>query len=347
MRTLDDVVVRRHRLRDASDDELAVHHDLQRTLWAERRPQDPPLPLAVTIAEHRGQPEFVDGITFAAWAGDRVVGAAVVVVGRQGHNEHLVEVDLGVHPEWRRQGIGRRLLRETVALTEAEGRRLVMAWTDSAVPAGDAFAAAVGARAGLVERESELSLPDLDRALVERWVAEGPERAPGYELVWGIGSRPAELFDELARVYGATNGAPTDDLEVEDEHLTPEQLVGWEEARRAIGRDVVACYARERSTGRIVGFTELFWHGDWPTRVEQGWTAVEEAHRGHALGKWLKGAALLQALERWPAATTVVTENAYSNDAMLGINDALGFRETTSFTVWQATVDELRATATG
>ncbi|MEA1903199.1 MAG: GNAT family N-acetyltransferase, partial [Actinomycetota bacterium] len=55
-------------------------------------------------------------------------------------------------------------------------------------------------------------------------------------------------------------------------------------------------------------------------------TMVDPAHRGHALGKWVKAAVNLEALEKWPGGRYEETGNAEGNDAMLGINRAMGFR---------------------
>ena len=58
---------------------------------------------------------------------------------------------------------------------------------------------------------------------------------------------------------------------------------------------------------------------------------VDREHRGHALGKWLKSAVILHGLERWPEADDIETMNAFSNEAMLGINREIGFEH--EFTV--------------
>ena len=61
-------------------------------------------------------------------------------------------------------------------------------------------------------------------------------------------------------------------------------------------------------------------------------TMVDPPHRGQSIGKWVKGATNLAALERWPDGVYQETGNAFTNDAMLAINHAMGFRHDLTIT---------------
>lgn len=84
--------------------------------------------------------------------------------------------------------------------------------------------------------------------------------------------------------------------------------------------------------------TDVHWNPSQADTVWQGNTGLHPDHRGHALGKWLKAAMLQRILDERPAAVDVRTGNADSNDAMLGINHALGFRPFIANTTWQVEV---------
>ena len=58
----------------------------------------------------------------------------------------------------------------------------------------------------------------------------------------------------------------------------------------------------------------------------QGLTGVRDVHRGRGLGKWLKAEMLLRVRRDFPEVRVVSTGNASSNEAMLSINERLGFR---------------------
>jgi mycothiol synthase len=62
-----------------------------------------------------------------------------------------------------------------------------------------------------------------------------------------------------------------------------------ERAAAAAGLERWAYYAVNDATGDFVGLTDILVNPAAPERVHVGNTAVEPAHRGRALGKWLKG----------------------------------------------------------
>lgn len=333
--------------RTASDDFLVALHTLETAFDLEAKPDESPTPFEAYRSRYRSMPAFRDVLAWVAWEDGTPVAAVTAELDRTGDNDHVVEAFAMVAPLHRRGGLGRRLLAQVVEAAEAENRRLLLGYTASSVPSGAAFMRRLGASEGLVERESELDLERLDRAMVDRWLAEGPHRAADYDLVVIEAELPAELHDAYAALYDVTNSAPRDDLAVEDSHRTPDQIREAERARREAGRERILCLARHRYSGDLAGWTELGHHPSEPWKVHQFWTAVHPDHRGHALGKWLKAANLARALERWPEAKKIVTGNAYSNDAMLGINNALGFAETLAWTVWQVPLADLRDYITG
>ena len=65
---------------------------------------------------------------------------------------------------------------------------------------------------------------------------------------------------------------------------------------------------------------------DRPWLAEQHDTSVVRAHRGHRLGLLLKLEMLRWLAEDEPRLETIDTWNAESNDHMVAINEALGYR---------------------
>ncbi len=334
--------LRDHDPRTAPEQEMAAVLALRNALQAEVQPDDPPRSLEVALARARNAPSFSEVRAWTLWSGDRVVALAEVEIERTGDNEHLCDLTVGVHPDHRRRGLARALLAPAVEYVRAERRTHVLGATVGH-EAGAAFAERLGGRIGQVDRVSELCVADADRDLLRTWLEEGPVRAPGYELVRWEAGVPEDDIAEFCRLFDATNTAPRDDLEMDDEHLTPEQLREWEASFEAEGGETISHVVRHRATGRLVGFTDLYWSPLEPHRAEQGWTAVEPEHRGHALGKWLKAAAFERLTERWPAVVKIKTDNAVTNDAMLGINVAMGFRPAREVTIWQIPVEGIEA----
>jgi RimJ/RimL family protein N-acetyltransferase len=90
--------------------------------------------------------------------------------------------------------------------------------------------------------------------------------------------------------------------------------------------------------GRCVGGTEATFEPDDPSLVHQGNTGIDPGHRHLGLARWAKGAMLQRIRTDVPGTRRVRTDNARSNAAMLGINDALGFRTIRMRREWQLVI---------
>lgn len=330
--TVDDV-------RTLGDDDIAKLTDLINVMQLEREPNDPPSPVAFIAASLRSAPDFIDVNGAFARIGDRIVGLARAVIVRTGENQHLVQAAVAVRPEHRQQGIGRRLLACLVPVCENEGRSLLVSDTSDRVPAGEAFAERLGATRGLAIQINRLLIADVDRALMQQWVDDAPKRAKGYSLLMIDGPIPEEMVGPFVELVDVMNDAPRDDLEIEDEHLTVEQLRSSETAGQAQGSERWTAIVRHDATGELAGFHDVSWNPVSPKTVGVGATGVRPAHRGHAIGKWLKAAITLRVIDERPQVADIRTGNAYSNDAMLGINTEMGYRHYKKTTIWQVSVN--------
>ena len=331
-------------LREQPDGLLAELYAVRGELHGEATPGDPWMPLAGEIASARHQPAFEDGIVLAA----RDPGGAVRGYASCGWLylsgwDHVLQTHIAVLPGVRRQGLGRVLLDRAAAVAQRRGLRLVTGRTRDNVPAGAAFCAAMQAEKAMVSDENRLDLRGIDRALVGQWLADGPRRAPAYRLLFVAGPTPPELADEAAAVLNVMNTAPLEDLDVGDACFTPELLSQQDEATSAVGAERRAYYAVEERSGRFVGLSDITVRPELPDRVWVGDTAVDPAHRGQGLGKWLKAAIIRNILDELPHVRWVITWNAGSNEPMLAINHDLGFRAVAVYTTWQVPVTELRA----
>jgi GNAT superfamily N-acetyltransferase len=265
------------------------------------------------------------------------VGYVVVGLFTDGSNDHLGWVQIGVLPQHRRNGIGRTLATKALELVVAGGRTSITFDTVNTVPAGIAFAEAVGADPALREHVSVVDTSDLDWSMLEAWLEAGPRRAPGYDLISWEDDIPEEFYSELARLFRiGEEDMPLDDLDfrpmVESADTVKERL----ERTRGVVRRVTAV-VRHRESGRLVGFSELVVTGQNTATLQTTLTVVDRNHRGSAIGKWVKSGAILQALRRFPEAERIVTDNAASNAPMLGINELIGFRPRYEIISWQTT----------
>jgi GNAT superfamily N-acetyltransferase len=120
------------------------------------------------------------------------------------------------------------------------------------------------------------------------------------------------------------NQAPEEDLPGKIK-VTPERRRIDEKNYTEKGYIWVTIISRE-SSGAISGLTEIFYHPDNPHFIEQELTGVKKKYRGRGLGKWLKSEMLFYIKKRFPDIEFITTGNNDANEAMLSINDRMGYK---------------------
>jgi mycothiol synthase len=334
------ITIRPVDIRNLSDDDARASHALRVATVAERTPDDPAPKWEETQAQLQNIPPYVDVWMWFVEQDGKTLGSADIGVMRADENQHLAQFSIKLLPEARRQGVGKQLLKEIVAVAEAENRTLLMTDTASTVPSGAAFLERIGAKVGLESHVNQLKLSELPEGLLDTWTSE---LAEGFTPGLWEGAYPEESIEEILQLFDIFNTVPRGELQVEDFKLTEEQLRHGEQSRAKRGIERWSLYVRDNETGKIAGFTELLWNPHKPTFVHQGITAVWPQYRGKRLGRWLKASLLKKLLAERSNVTIVRTENADSNDAMLKINTELGFKPYLAEHVWQMPTETVKA----
>lgn len=286
----------------------------------------------------------MDGWALIARDGaSQIIGSARVLSQELKGNRHIAQTSIAVLPDRRRAGAGRALLGAAVDAAEALQRTRLVGRSRGNVPAGEAFARHIGAELGQIMIENRIDLEQLNHNLVRGWIDDGPRRAPGYHLMFVHGVTPPELGPAVVEALEIMNTAPRDNLDQRDFRITPEQLRDQEQAFTALGFERWALYTVEDATGHFVGLTDLSFRLAAPERIQVGNTGVDLAHRGHALGKWLKASMTQRVLDDLPEARALITSNAAGNAAMLRINQELGYRPSAAEMTWQISVERARS----
>jgi mycothiol synthase len=336
--------VTRHNAAEFSDEEIAIGTRLYNSFEAEVWPEDPVTPITDAIAAARAVPPRTTRTAFRAWSDDgTLVGSVEVAIDREhDDNPDLLDCAIVVNRDYRGQGIGTALLGHVVEFASAEGRERLVGQTRPRAPDGERFAMRVGAVRKAESHSNHLPTAEVDHRLLESWVRSGPQRAAGYELVAWDGTIPDDHLSAFLDLLLVMNDEPRDDLEVNDFTITPSQWREGEAQGAAIGQERWFLVARRSSDGALAGFHDLAWVPAFPHVMWVGNTGVRAEHRGHALGKWLKAAMTLRVLDEKPEVTDIRTGNADSNDAMLGINRAMGYRPLYATTTWELPIGKPR-----
>ena len=329
----------------ASEPECMALHAFTSRMRAELMPDDPPTPLAEAIAAWRHLQSLGNTTVWVARQPDE---PAIVARGQVSHlypiaaeNQHVVRASIQVLPEHRRQGVARALLAPIAHAMRDQERRLLITETSGRAPAGASFMERLGGERGLETRTYQLDIASLNQERVREWQARAVERAADFELGFWDGPFAEADLAAIADLNGVMNTQPLGSLAIQHHRMTPAQLRQIESALLARGTQRWTMYVRERATGRLAGFTEVFWKPSAPALMAQGNTGVFPEHRGRGLGRWLKAAMLDKVLRERPQVRRVRTGNADSNAAMLEINRELGFEPRTSQIVWQLKIEKL------
>jgi GNAT superfamily N-acetyltransferase len=252
-------------------------------------------------------------------------------------------VEVQVHPDLRRDGLGRRLLEHLVDHCRADGRARVIGSSMAALPggsprdpAGSAFAVAMGAAAAHHEVRSRLDLTTLDDARLLDLRVDGWRRAGGYSIVQWSDHVPDPYVADIARLDSRLlQDAPMGDLKIEPEKIDVVRTRATEDVRLARGERSYHTGLRHDATDALVAWTLVVvdamidYHG-W-----QQITIVDPVHRGNRLGIIAKVENLAYARRSEPLLRQIDTWNAAGNTHMIAINEQLGFRPVDRWVGWQ------------
>lgn len=300
------------------------------------RPDEPPRPARdhVALGRRLAQPGgSMEGTHRAAVAADAVVGALRLLLPVR-DNTTVAYVDLAVHPDARRRGVGSALLEEAGRIAAAAGRTALVAEVDEPVPgtAGRAFARHHGWTCDLQESRRDLALP-VDEARLAALETQARAAGEDYEVLTWRDRTPDALAEDRALLgRRMSTDAPSGDVPVEEEHWDVARIREDEAAHVARGRTVLTGGAVR--DGRLVAYTELHVPLEQPERAHQGATLVLREHRGHRLGARVKVAVLRELAATLPQVRRISTYNSESNRPMVAVNEALGFRRAGGLSTW-------------
>jgi GNAT superfamily N-acetyltransferase len=298
---------------DATEFFAAVH--------AVDRPEWPPTPRAGIEEQLRSAHLGTEPAAY--WLGrleDGRLAAIGVIRLPQAENTELAPLDVRVHPQLRRQGLGEQTLRLLVAQAREAGRTRLMGGQLREGGPGLPWSKRFGFEPVHGYIVQDLQIAETDPAL---WDVPVP---PGYQLRDWIGPTPEDVIESYAAARRAISDAPTGEMTFEDPRWSPERVREDEAEVAAKGAEQRIVVAIHEATGAVAGITELFTSESRPKHAQQGDTAVLAAHRGRGLGRAMKAAMMRRLVRERPELEYVSTQTAADNKWMAQVNHQIGYR---------------------
>lgn len=305
--------------RSAPEEDLRACHDVGvASDEADGRPGPPPTYEA--SVRRLNMPLTVYGPCrhLAVRDGTRLIGLGLVGLPTA-ENTGIGFVEVEVHPQWRRQGVGTAFLRELVARIRSDGRSTVFCGGVLDPGAGWPFASALG-----FKEVQRIVLQSLDIPTANRSAWDLPV-ASGYRLTRWTGHAPDELVASFALARQAIEDAPEGDTTFEQPTWTVDRVRAGEDNHRQRNIEQRVVVAVHEDTNAVVGLTEIEVRPDAVAAMQMD-TAVLAGHRGHGLGVAMKAGLLRQLLVERPEVVRINTTTDATNKHMIAVNHTLGYR---------------------
>lgn len=326
--------------RVAPDDLLREMHEFYLQMDEEMLPGDPPMPFERRAADWR---QIRSDHVTPRWLlriGGEIVASAVAWLNLE------QDLDNGfgwifVLPDLRGEGHARRLSAVLFECLQGHRRKRLNTYARAGHPAEGALRAA-GMKLVYREKRSRLAVDDVDMPLMRSWIERGSERARDYELLPLRIPFPDDAVERYCELQFQMNTAPMEDVERDDEVLEPRIWREQEEQTTASGHDLLTYVAVHGPTGQFVGSTSVQTDRLYPEQAWQFETVVHPDHRNKGLGRLLKASMIERVVADWPVVERIDTFNAGSNEPMLNINVAMGFRPIQSVNGYQGELATVR-----
>jgi GNAT superfamily N-acetyltransferase len=240
-----------------------------------------------------------------------------------------------VHPDHRRDGHGSVIMNEALRRTREAGRNTIWVGAPEDDQGARKFVEGFGFSYASHDARRRQVLARVDQGEVKRLWTQAEAAASDYCLERLRPPIADEVLSELVDVTAAINDAPMGDLTYEDEKFDLQRLRDNEAALAGRGNCAYRVIARHRDSGEIGGHTMVVTHPLQPEVGGQADTAVARHHRGHRLGLWLKIDMMHWLAEAEPQLKIIETWNNVDNNFMINVNEALGYRLSRLFNMYE------------
>jgi len=241
--------------------------------------------------------------------------------------------NFAVLPNWRKRGIGTRLLAQLREVMREHAKTVLILSTHE--EDGHAFFNSIGAHPKSSQVESQLSMDAISRTELASWEKSALSHFPGLRFECFAGRIPESEWPTLLPQMSALMAdTPSDSLDRPPLKVTDAGIREWYRNLDRLGGENHVMLLRD-ADNQLIGYTESVWLPRTANRVFTNMTGVRRDARGRGIAKGLKAAMIRHLRNCHDDIELFITNNASSNSAMLAINKALGFRPVKRWAIYQ------------
>ncbi|MEA1902081.1 MAG: GNAT family N-acetyltransferase [Actinomycetota bacterium] len=309
-------------------------------VYKEDLPDDPPVPKArqVNDWQHVMKTEAIPRWLLRDSSGIVGSGVAFYDLEQNLDNGHM---RVHIRTDRRGEGLGRKLAAPILERLEDAGRKRVATYVKEGSSV-EGFLESLGMKSAYREKRSRLAVDEVDVAEMQRWIQRAAERASEYDLLPLKIPYPEDVLETWCELQFQMNTAPREDFVEDDQKFTPDIWRDLEGTINSAEKDIDTLVAIHKPTGDWVGSTSIQTDRLYSAQAWQWETIVHPDHRNKGIGRWLKAKKIIDAMEEYPLIERVDTWNAGSNEPMLNINDAMGFKSILITNAYQGELGEVR-----
>jgi len=245
-------------------------------------------------------------------------------------------LEILVHPDLRRRGLGRQLVAVAARRAYLEGFSSIGVEAIGDTPA-IGFYQSLGFEREYVETRSVLTLSKVDWDAL-RAMADGI--STGYRIQYHPGGPPDDLLEAYAQAKVDAQSDDTD-LDLAPRSSDPQRLRDSLDTLHRRGLKPYIVLAIHEASGDVAGLTEVVVPAQHPERADQYDTIVVRDHRGYGIDRAIKARMLFELRAAEPGLLQVQTWNAQQNESMLKVNADLGYQSDRDWYEYGADVAQL------
>lgn len=329
------IQIKNFNFRNATQAEYSAFNEFNNKINQELFPEEKPRSLEEMILSLQNYPVYNEFIFSVVECKNtkKIIGYSQISFSRE-DNLHLLYFNINILPEFRRQGIGKKLFSKIVDFARKENRNTIMTNTFSTCLAGEEFISKTGAEKVLDINTKRLVIQNIEPNLLSKLKEKSKQIQENFEIEFLEGKFNDENLKSIADLYNLiSNSQYLGDIDMEFKY-TPEHLRMNEKYLFSTGLIRWVMFVKEKQSGNIIGLTEVTQNPNKSDKINQVFTGILNEYQNKGLGSWLKLSMLEKIIKEKNEIKFIHTDNALKNAPIDKINKELGFESFMNGGVW-------------